>query len=109
MAILGSEGLRNLALEIYDRAHYASKRLAEVTDAVAPYFSGAFFQEFTTKFGGRELDVIFKNLLKRRIIPGTRLGKDFPGLENILLSCFTEVHSVEDIDIFAEAVKEVTA
>jgi glycine dehydrogenase subunit 1 len=109
MAILGSEGLRNLALEIYDRAHYASKRLAEVTDAVAPYFSGAFFQEFTTKFGGRELDVILKNLLKRRIIPGTRLGKDFPGLENILLSCFTEVHSVEDIDIFAEAVKGVTA
>ncbi len=80
-----------------------------MTDTLAPYFSGEFFQEFTTKFGGRELDVIFKSLLKRRIIPGTTLGKDFPGLENVLLSCFTEVNGVEDIDIFAEAVKEVIA
>jgi len=109
MAILGSEGLRNLALEIYDRAHYASKKLSEVKDVRAPYFSGEFFQEFTIKFGERKLDAVFKNLVDRRIIPGIALSKDFPSLKDILLSCFTEVHSIEDVDKFAEIVKEVIA
>jgi len=109
MAILGSEGLRNLALEIYDRAHYASKKLSEVKDVRAPYFSGEFFQEFTIKFGERKLDAVFKNLVDRRIIPGIALSKDFPSLKDILLSCFTEVHSIEDVDKFAEIVREVIA
>jgi glycine dehydrogenase subunit 1 len=109
IAILGSEGLRNLALEIYDRAHYASKRLSEVKDVRAPYFSGEFFQEFTIKFGERKLDWVFKNLVNRSIIPGITLGKDFPSLKEILLSCFTEVHNVEDVEKFAEIVREVIA
>lgn len=109
IAILGSEGLRSLALEVYERAHYASKRLSEVKDVRAPYFSGEFFQEFTIKFGERKLDTVFKNLVDKRIIPGITLGKDFPSLKEVLLSCFTEVHNVEDVEKFAEIVREVIA
>ena len=76
---------------------------------VSSYFSGEFFQEFTIKFGERKLDTVFKNLIDRRIIPGITLGKDFPSLKEVLLSCFTEVHNVEDVEKFAEVVREVMA
>lgn len=107
LALLGSEGLRNLALEIYNKAHYASKVLSELKDVNAPYFSGEFFQEFTIRFGSNGLEEIVRALIKRKIVPGIVLENDFPELKNTLLSCFTEVHKKTDIDRYAEALKEV--
>jgi len=106
LAILGSNGLRRLAVEVFERAHYACKRLRELENVVAPYFSGEFFQEFTWKPAG-EAGEIFRKLAERKIVPGLLLQKCFPKLENVLLSCFTEVHSVGDVDRFVEALKEV--
>ncbi|MGQ9781837.1 MAG: aminomethyl-transferring glycine dehydrogenase subunit GcvPA [Nitrososphaeria archaeon] len=106
LTLLGSKGLRKLGLEIYDRAHYASKRLSEAANTKTPHFSGEFFQEFTITFKEGNLHRIFGRLLDRRIIPGLILEQDFPQLKNTLLSCFTEVHNIEDIDELARAIEE---
>lgn len=106
LALLGSDGLRKLGLEIYERSHYAGRRLSENPNLKAPHFSGDFFQEFTIMFEGFSLHRAFEKLVGRGIVPGLMLERDFPQLENILLSCFTEVHSVEDIDRLAEAIEE---
>jgi glycine dehydrogenase subunit 1 len=109
LAVLGTDGLRSLAVEIVDKCHQASRRLSEVRGIKAPLFSGEFFQEFTIKSEKIGLYSLFKALLDRRIIPGIILDRDFPELKNVLLSCITEIHRQEDIERFAEAVEEAVA
>ncbi|MEM3403816.1 MAG: aminomethyl-transferring glycine dehydrogenase subunit GcvPA [Nitrososphaeria archaeon] len=107
LALLGSKGLRKLALETYNKAHYASKVLSELKEVNAPYFSGEFFQEFAINFKNKRLEEVIKGLVAKKIVPGIMLESDFPELKNTLLSCFTEVHKEADIDIFVKALKEV--
>jgi len=107
LSILGSKGLRRLAIEVFERAHYACERFKGIDNVIAPYFSGEFFQEFTLKFVGKDLKEIFRRLLEKRIIAGFMVEKCFPKLENVLLSCFTEIHSVGDVERFVQSVKEV--
>ncbi|MEM2154382.1 MAG: glycine dehydrogenase, partial [Nitrososphaeria archaeon] len=107
LALLGSKGLRKLAIEIFERAHYACRRLSEVKNVIVPHFSGEFYQEFTLKLVGEDINRVFDRMIERKIIPGLILTKYFPKLDNVLLSCFTEVHSVENIEKLVEAFKEV--
>ncbi len=109
LAVLGTDGLRSLAVEIVDKCHRASRRLSEVRGIKAPLFSGEFFQEFTLKSEEIDLYSLFKALLDKRIIPGIILDRDFPELKNVLLSCITEIHRSEDIERFVEAVEEAVA
>lgn len=106
LALLGSKGLRKLATEIFEKAHYACKRLSEVKNVMAPYFSGEFYQEFTLKIVGEEVNRVFDRMVEKKIIPGLVLKKYFPKLDNMLLLCFTEVHSVDDIERLVEAFEE---
>ena len=106
LAVLGTDGLRSLALEIFDKCHRASRRLSEVRGIKAPLFSGEFFQEFTIKSEKIDLHSLFKILRNRKVIPGIILERDFPELKNVLLSCVTEIHRPEDIKRFVEAVEE---
>ncbi|MEM2741346.1 MAG: glycine dehydrogenase, partial [Nitrososphaeria archaeon] len=107
LALLGSKGLRKLAIEIFERSHYACRRLSEVKNVIVPHFSGEFYQEFTLKLVGEDINRVFDRMIERKIIPGLILTKYFPKLDNVLLSCFTEVHSVENIEKLVEAFKEV--
>ncbi|MCX8188818.1 MAG: aminomethyl-transferring glycine dehydrogenase subunit GcvPA [Nitrososphaeria archaeon] len=109
LALLGSRGLRKLAVEIFERAHYACRRLSEVKNVIAPYFSGEFYQEFTLKLIGGDINKFFNRVVDKKIIPGVILTRYFPKLDNVLLSCFTEVHTIEDIERLVETFKEVMA
>ena len=46
---------------------------------------------------------------ERGVHPGYALGRDYPGLEDVLLVCVTEKRSPADIDRLAEVLHEVAA
>lgn len=107
MSLLGGEGLRELAKQMWYRAHYAAKRLAEI-GVLAPLLEGEFFFEFTArlKVGAKEV----REALKRRgMFAGVPLVGHAWFSDRDLLLTFTEVHSKEEIDRLVSAMKEVGA
>ena len=107
ISLLGAKGLRKLAESIIARVNYAIKRLSIIKEIKIPALNAKFFKNVPIKFNGIRYLEIHKKLLKRGIIGGKYLGKEFPELGESCLMCFTEVHSKKDIDTLVKALEEV--
>jgi len=109
MALLGPQGMREIGEGIMQRSHYAMLQLSRITGVKCPVFRSTHFKEFVVNFAGTSKTVaeINRVLLKHKIFGGKDLTKEFPELGNSALYCVTEVHTKDEIDRLADAVKEV--
>jgi glycine dehydrogenase subunit 1 len=110
MAALGKSGLRRLAELCYHKAHYAAEQIARI-DGYQVLGSKPFFHEFVVR-SPIPVQAINDYLLEEwGLIGGYDLGRDYPGMENQMLLCVTEVISQTEIDALvvalSEAVEEV--
>ena len=110
MALMGPQGFRELGETIVQKSHYAIRQVSAI-DGVRVLFPGNAFKEFVVNFDGTEKSVgeVNKALLDYDIFGGKDLSDDFPELGQSALYCVTEVHSMEDIQKLARALKEVLA
>lgn len=110
MSLLGPQGFRELGELILSQAHYAAKAIGRIR-GVRIQFPKGFFKEFVVNFDdtGKTVARINKALLKRGIFGGKDLSKEFPEFGQSGLYCVTEVHTKDDIDRLAAALKEVVA
>ena len=97
LALVGREGLREVALVSVQNAHYAQAALADA--GVEPVFPDTpFFREFAIRTGrpGRE---VVRDGMEKGLLAGVYLSR-MPGLdvEDGLLLAFTEKHRRDDID-----------
>src|SRR5690606_29470319 len=97
----GKEGLREMAYQCLQKAHYAFKKLTSVP-GVEPMFPGKpFFKEFVLKLA-KDPEKVNEALLEHKIIGGLPLKRFYPELAGGLLVCVTELRTKEEIDCFAE-------
>ncbi|HAL92048.1 MAG TPA: aminomethyl-transferring glycine dehydrogenase subunit GcvPA [Verrucomicrobia bacterium] len=105
LALLGPEGLKEVAELCVDKAH----RLAEAACAVPGFrlrFEGPFFNEFTLECPV-PADRVQKALLKEGILAGVPLGRFDKAMKNALLVCATEQRTDEELDRFVAALGRV--
>jgi len=100
---LGKQGLRELAWQNAQKAHYALKRLSGIK-GVKRKFNGVTFNEFVLEFSKSWTD-IDEFLRKKGIIGGLSLGNYYPQLNNCALFCVTEMHKKEDIDKLVDSLE----
>ncbi|HHY60034.1 MAG TPA: aminomethyl-transferring glycine dehydrogenase subunit GcvPA [Clostridia bacterium] len=101
LTTLGKEGLREMAYQCLQKAHYAFKKLTSVP-GVEPMFPGKpFFKEFVLKLA-KDPEKVNEALLEHKIIGGLPLKRFYPELAGGLLVCVTELRTKEEIDCFAE-------
>ncbi|MGC4376537.1 aminomethyl-transferring glycine dehydrogenase subunit GcvPA [Fictibacillus sp. Mic-4] len=98
MTALGKQGVKEIAMQNVQKAHYAKKTLAE--KGINVPFEGPFFNEFVVQFN-RPIKEVNKKLLDHGIIGGYDLGKTYPELENHMLIAVTELRTKEEIDQLA--------
>lgn len=101
LALLGPNGLREVAELCVDKAH----RLAEKAAAVPGFrlrFDGPFFNEFILECPG-PAERVRNRLLREGILAGVPLGRLFKPLKNCLLVCATEQRTEEELDRFVAA------
>lgn len=98
LSLLGKEGIRELAEEIYYRSHYAAKKLEQIR-GVKKLFNSDFFEEFVIRFPVN-YDKIHEKLKEIKIQGGLKLS-DFTAL-----FCVTEVHDKDAIDLLAATIEE---
>ncbi len=107
LSLLGPSGVRELAETIMCKSHYAAKILAEVEGVRTPMFDAPYFQELTVNFGARKVSDVHSALMKSGMQGGKDLSQEFPRHGNTALYCFTEVHSMEEIDRLTDTLRRV--
>jgi len=107
LALLGKEGLREMATQNLAKARYAVAEL-EKLPGVRRAFSAPFFNEAALEFP-RSVRMINQELLREKIIGPLPLGPVFPEQTKRGLVCVTEVHSRGDVDRLVAATRRALA
>lgn len=100
LSLLGKKGIKEVATQCLQKAHYAYDKLV-ATGKAKPLFNSPFFKEFTVELSG---DVTTANakLQEASIIGGYDLSKDYSDLKNATLLCVTEKRTKAEIDKLAD-------
>jgi glycine dehydrogenase subunit 1 len=99
MTALGKQGVKEMALQNIQKAHYAKETFKKNGFEIA--FDGPSFNEFVVKVNA-PVKEINKQLLQKEIIGGYDLGLVDESLKNHMLVAVTELRSKEEIDAFAQ-------
>ncbi len=104
LAVMGRQGLRQVAELCYHKAHYAGEAIA----ALPGYerVGGRFFKEFVIRTP-MPPSKVNDRLWRRGIIGGHELAGHYPDLTQCLLFCVTEMNTRQDIDRLVEALREI--
>jgi glycine dehydrogenase subunit 1 len=104
LAVMGKQGLRQVAELCYHKAHYAAQQIV----ALPGYerLLGLFFNEFVirTPLSPAEVNA---HLWERGIIGGYELGRNYSQLTDCLLLCVTEMNAKEEMDRLVQALGEI--
>ncbi len=100
LSLMGKEGLRQVATQSLQKAHYAAKAIDQL-DGFRLKYNRPFFKEFVVECE-RPAPEIVEALLEHRILAGLDLGRFYPGMDNSLLVAVTEKRTRAEIDDFVE-------
>jgi glycine dehydrogenase subunit 1 len=81
-------------------AEYAKERL-QAAGLELPFADRTTFKEFAVRTGRNAREVV-KDALGQGVHPGYALGRDYPGMDDVLLVAVTERRTKEEIDRLAE-------
>jgi len=100
---LGPEGLREVGETCLALAQHARELVP-----LEPAFETASFKEvaFRTPIPARE---VVRRARERGVHPGYALGREYEGMDDVLLVAVTEKRTVEDVERLAEVLAEVCA
>ncbi|MEP7224132.1 MAG: aminomethyl-transferring glycine dehydrogenase subunit GcvPA [Actinomycetota bacterium] len=95
---LGPQGLREVGETCLALAQYARERVP-----LEPAFGAASFKEvaFRTPIPARE---VIRRAREHGVHPGYALGRDYEGMDDVLLIALTEKRTVDDIDRLADVI-----
>ena len=101
---LGPDGLRELGETCLALAEHAKERLGRPL----AFSDKPTFKEFAVRVARPAQDVV-REARERGVHPGYALGRDYPGLDDVLLVALTERRTPEEIDCLADVLAEVGA
>ncbi|NNG67576.1 aminomethyl-transferring glycine dehydrogenase subunit GcvPA [Caldanaerobacter subterraneus] len=96
LATMGKKGIKEVAYQCLQKAHYAYTVLTE-SGKYKPAFNKPFFMEFALKTD-KDVAEINKKLLEEGILGGYDLQRDYEKYKNVMLLAFTEKRTKEEID-----------
>lgn len=105
MITMGKQGLREVALQSTQKAHYAYNELIK-SGKFKPLFNKPFFKEFALT-SDIQASKVNSQLLENGILGGYELGKDYSELSNGILFCVTEKRTKEEIDKLARVMEVI--
>ncbi|VEF47817.1 glycine dehydrogenase subunit 1 [Bacillus freudenreichii] len=97
MTALGKKGIKDMASQNIQKTHYAKEAFKK--NGFELPLDGYHFNEFVVKLN-RPINEVNEGLLKKEMIGGYDLGRDYPELENHMLVAVTEMRTKEEIDQF---------
>ncbi|MGM7635539.1 aminomethyl-transferring glycine dehydrogenase subunit GcvPA [Bacillus sp. Hm123] len=99
MTALGKKGIKEIAIQNLQKAHFAKDTLKQ--HGVEIVFSAPTFNEFVVRLP-QPIKEVNQRLFEKGIIGGYDLGLTYPGLENCMLIAVTELRTREEIELLAK-------
>lgn len=105
LSLMGKQGLREVAAHCLQKAAYLRERLQAISIVTTP-FAGPIYNEFVirTPVPARE---VLRDLERDKILGGLPLADFYPDHENDILVAVTELHSREQLDQYADALRAI--
>lgn len=104
LTLMGRDGIAKVARAILDNTKYVTDKLKSA-GLMAPFFSGISFRDFAISM--RDVGGVAKKLLKRGLVGGRDLSRDFPDLGGVWLFAVTEIHTRDEINTLVSALHEI--
>src|SRR5882724_11353361 len=105
---LGPQGLRELGETCLSLSAYAKQQLQQRAGLELLFPDRTTFKEFAVRVGRNARDVV-SAARERGVHPGYALGRDYEGMDDVLLVAVTEKRTPQEIDRLADVLAEVTA
>ena len=105
MALLGPQGLKNVALSSHANTRALLERLCAIP-GVERVFPGPFFHEAVIRVNSPVPDVL-RALRAQSILGGYDLGPDYPDLADCILVCATETKTDDDLTQYAQQLARI--
>ncbi|NMB46923.1 MAG: aminomethyl-transferring glycine dehydrogenase subunit GcvPA [Firmicutes bacterium] len=108
LALLGKEGLREVAMQCAQKAHFTAEQICNLPGWKL-LFDGPFYHEFAVK-APVPWSEVNAALLEEGIIGGLSLDKMYPARrdwENAILFCVTEARTADEIEHLLQVLKGV--
>jgi len=96
LSYMGKQGMRELALQNYHKAHYLRSRLAMIP-GVDIVFEAPYFNEFVVRLP-KSARTVQQTLLERGYLFGLMLETFYDDMENCVLLNVTEMRTREELD-----------
>lgn len=103
MTALGKQGVKEMAFANIQKAHYAKLKFKAAGFEIR--FEGPSFNEFVVDCKS-PVASINRVLLKKGIIGGYDLGRDYEGMDHCMLIAVTELRTKEEIDEFVNELED---
>src|SRR3954454_2916082 len=103
---LGPQGLRELGETCLSLSAYAKQQLHGGAGREPVFADRATFKEFAVRVGRNARDVV-KAAREHGVHPGYAIGRDYEGMDDVLLVAVTEKRTTEEIDLLADVLVEV--
>ncbi|OGT56389.1 MAG: glycine dehydrogenase (aminomethyl-transferring) [Gammaproteobacteria bacterium RIFCSPHIGHO2_12_FULL_63_22] len=108
MAITGPEGLRRVAAASASNLQALRARLEKIPGVRARFGDQSHFHEAAFDLP-KPAQAVIEKLAGQRILAGVALGRDYAGMDGVLLACTTETKTMADIESFALALESALA
>ncbi len=105
MSVMGPQGLRAVGATSHQRTREMFAALTSVP-GVSAVFNAPFFHEIVLKLN-QPVTPMLHEMAKRHIQAGYSLKQDYPELGDAFLVCATETKTSEDIQTFAQHLRDV--
>jgi glycine dehydrogenase subunit 1 len=105
---LGPQGIRELGETCLSLSAYAKQQLVERAGCELVFSNQTTFKEFAVRVGRNAREVVAA-ARERGVHPGYALGRDYEGMDDVLLVAVTERRTPAEIDRLAEVLAEVAA
>jgi glycine dehydrogenase subunit 1 len=105
LSLLGRRGVREVAEQNVQKAHYAAKKIAAL-DGYGLRYSAPFFNEFVVACP-QPARVVVDRLIDKGFVAGLPLARFFAGAENDLLVCVTENVTRAEINSLVKSLAEI--
>jgi glycine dehydrogenase subunit 1 len=103
---LGPQGLRELGETCLSLAAYAKEQLQERAGLEVAFPDKTTFKEFAVRVGRNAREVVAA-ARERGVHPGYALGRDYEGMDDVLLVAVTERRTPAEIDRLVDVLAEV--
>lgn len=95
MSLMGRDGIKEVALQSFQKAHYMKRELAKISGVSFP-FTGSFFHELVVKIPNARK--VLQKMSKQGVFAGIPLDTWFANLKDHVLIAVTEKRTKDEID-----------